>query len=79
MYNKNNKNRSLQQYAEIRRNTQKYAETPKQRHQAKTPSKDFLRIGFQRLQKHAGGYEQRPSKSKRTLCLRKVKLKDDFN
>ncbi len=61
MYNKNNKNRSLQQYAEI---PKQYAEMPKQKHPK---------------QKHAGGYEQRPSKSKRTLCLRKVKLKDDFN
>ena len=42
------KARSLQQYAEIRRNAQ-----------AKTPSKDFLRIGFQRSQKHADGYTQR--------------------
>ena len=35
-----NQHCSLQQYAEIRRNTQKYAEMPKQRLQAKTPSKD---------------------------------------
>ena len=41
--------RSLQQYAETRRNTQK------------RPSKDFLHIEFQRLQKHAGGYERKPS------------------
>ena len=35
-------------------NTQKYPSK-------NTPSKDFLRIGFQRSQKHAGEYEERAS------------------
>ena len=37
--------------------------------------KHFLRIGFQRLQKHAGGFERGTLKIRSPLFNRKVKLK----